>query len=251
MRRGRVARQAVALGDGDRSRLILRSSTRSSPRASCALYHDGTLLAATSPSSARRPTRALTQHASLLASPLGIACSSVPAPRRRATSRTATSPTRATRRATGTAAAPRRAGTSARSPKQQTVNGKAVAGGFRGEECYCSGDKADGGPTTDWTETNIFPTFVDGLNRQQYGETKYRHRHCAPILTGPGTIQPDDASGLDARPYSGGASQTFTCGCASSAVRTYQSTQARMDLAKQLSPDDPRYVKKTEALATG
>ena len=137
------------------------------------------------------------------------------------------------------------------SPKQQTVNGKAVAGGFRGEECYCSGDKADGGPTTDWTETNIFPTFVDGLNRQQYGETKYRHRHCAPILTGPGTIQPDDASGLDARPYSGGASQTFTCGCASSAVRTYQSTQARMDLAKQLRPDDPRYVKKTEALATG
>ena len=97
---------------------------------------------------------------------------------------------------------------------------KAVAGGFRGEECYCSGDKADGGPTTDWTETNIFPTFVDGLNRQQYGETKYRHRHCAPILSGPGTIQPDDASGLDARPYSG-ASQTFTCGCASSAVRTY------------------------------
>ena len=87
------------------------------------------------------------------------------------------------------------------------------------------------------------------MNRQQYGETKYRHRHCAPILTGPGTIQPDDASGLDARPYSGGASATYTCGCASTAARTFSSEQSRMDLAKEISPDDPRYVTKTPALA--
>ena len=46
-----------------------------------------------------------------------------------------------------------------------------TAGGAPHEECHCGAD---------WTETQTFPTFVDSLNRQMYGERRYRHRHCAP-----------------------------------------------------------------------
>ena len=125
---------------------------------------------------------------------------------------------------------------------KQTINGVAIAGGRPGEECYCSGDKYKGGPTADWTETNIRPTFVDSLNRQQYGEWKYRHRHCAPIEVTLPQITPDAASGLQPREFSGGQSSTYMCGCSHVAARTFLSQQARADLAEQLTPDDPRYV---------
>ena len=46
----------------------------------------------------------------------------------------------------------------------------ANVGGRQGEECPCPAD---------WTETQILPTFVDKLDRQMYGEFKYRHRHTA------------------------------------------------------------------------
>ena len=98
-----------------------------------------------------------------------------------------------------------------------------TAGGAPHEECHCGAD---------WTETQTFPTFVDSLNRQMYGERRYRHRHCAPIATLP-QLQPDAASGLPERPTAGGQTQTHTCGCAAAPVRTLLSEAQMIDQAHQ------------------
>ena len=98
-----------------------------------------------------------------------------------------------------------------------------TAGGAPHEECHCGAD---------WTETQTFPTFVDSLNRQMYGERRYRHRHCAPVATLP-QLQPDAASGLPERPTAGGQTQTHTCGCAAAPVRTLLSEAQMIDQAHQ------------------
>ena len=153
-----------------------------------------------------------------VASPLGVSHpSACRAPRRRATSRTTCTRTRATRRATSTAA-----------PVAVLVPARAAAfadpdGGRRAARDL----RATAAPTG--AETQTFPTFVDSLNRQMYGERKIAMRDAASIYTLPRAARRRVGAPSGRRR----AGRRRNCGCAAAPVRTLLSEAQMIDQAHQ------------------